>query len=278
LGAAGRGMTPVDVERFADAMERITSTEEIPALRAELKRDDVTGDLAGITAPTLIWTERNADRTPGAQELTTLIGGAALVLIDDLYASAPVALAVEQLIGAPQSKASDAAVDGAFRAILFTDVVSSTPLLAQLKDAKMRDVMRDHDAVLQAAVDEHGGRVIKTIGDAFMAEFAVPSAAVECAIAMQRGIQAQFADSDVPIRLRIGINAGEPIAEDDDLHGISVNIAKRLESAAATNGIWVSDVVKAAVAGKDFEFADQGEVSLKGFEEPVRAWSVGWSE
>jgi class 3 adenylate cyclase len=271
-------MTPVDVERFADAMERITSTEEIPALRAELKRDDVTGDLAGITAPTLIWTERNADRTPGAQELTTLIGGAALVLIDDLYASAPVALAVEQLIGAPQSKASDAAVDGAFRAILFTDVVSSTPLLAQLKDAKMRDVMRDHDAVLQAAVDEHGGRVIKTIGDAFMAEFAVPSAAVECAIAMQRGIQAQFADSDVPIRLRIGINAGEPIAEDDDLHGISVNIAKRLESAAATNGIWVSDVVKAAVAGKDFEFADQGEVSLKGFEEPVRAWSVGWSE
>jgi class 3 adenylate cyclase len=166
---------------------------------------------------------------------------------------------------------------GTFRAILFTDVVASTPLLAQLKDAKMRAVMRDHDAVLQAAVDEAGGRVIKTIGDAFMAEFAVPSAAVECAIAMQRGIQAQFADSDVPIRLRIGINAGEPIAEDDDLHGISVNIAKRLESAAATNGILVSDVVKAAVAGKDFEFADQGEVELKGFDEPVRAWSVEWA-
>ena len=163
-----------------------------------------------------------------------------------------------------------------FRAILFTDVVASTPLLAQLKDAKMREVMRDHDAILQAAVDEHGGRVVKEMGDAFMAEFAVPSAAVECAIAMQRGIQAQFADTDVPIRLRIGINAGEPIAEDDDLHGISVNIAKRLESAAATNGILVSDVVKQMVMGKDFEFADQGEVSLKGFDEPVRAWSVGW--
>jgi len=66
--------------------------------------------------------------------------------------------------------------------------------------------------------------------------------------------------------------------EDDDLHGISVNIAKRLESAAATNGILVSDVVKAAVAGKDFAFADQGEVSLKGFEEPVRTWSVEWTE
>ena len=165
----------------------------------------------------------------------------------------------------------------AFRAILFTDVVASTPLLAQLKDAKMREVMHDHDAVLQAAVDEHGGRVVKEIGDAFFAEFAVPSAAVACAIAMQRGIQAQFVDTDVPLRLRIGINAGEPIAEDDDLHGISVNIAKRLESAAPENGILVSDVVRQAVAGKDFDFVGQGEVKLKGFEEPVRAWSVEWA-
>ena len=163
-----------------------------------------------------------------------------------------------------------------FRTILFTDVVASTPLLVQLKDERMRAIMRDHDAVLHAAVTEHDGRVIKTIGDAFMADFAVPSAAVACAIAMQRGIRDQFADADVPIRLRIGINAGEPIAEDDDLHGASVVIAKRLESAAPTDGILVSDVVKQAVAGKDFSFSDQGEVELKGFEEPVRAWAVEW--
>ncbi len=93
---------------------------------------------------------------------------------------------------------------------------------------------------------------------------------------MQRGIQAQFADTDVPIRLRIGINAGEPVEEDGDLHGASVVIAKRLESAAPENGILVSDVVKQMVMGKDFEFVDQGEVTLKGFEEPVRGWSVEW--
>jgi len=74
----------------------------------------------------------------------------------------------------------------AFRTILFTDVVASTPLLAQLKDERMRAIMRDHDAVLQAAVDEHGGRVVKTIGDAFMAEFSVPSFGIEAAIAIQR--------------------------------------------------------------------------------------------
>ncbi len=79
-----------------------------------------------------------------------------------------------------------------------------------------------------------------------------------------------------PPRLRIGINAGEPIVEDDALHGASVVIAKRLESGAETDGILVSDVVRQAVAGKDFEFEDRGEVELKGFDQPVRAWAVHW--
>jgi len=70
----------------------------------------------------------------------------------------------------------------------------------------------------------------------------------------------------------------EPIVEDDDLHGASVVIAKRLESEAEPNGILVSDVVRQAVAGKDFEFEDRGEVELKGFEEPVRAWAVSWDD
>ena len=55
-------------------------------------------------------------------------------------------------------------------------------------------------------------------------------------------------------------------------------IAKRLESAAPENGILVADGLKQLLVGKDFEFADQGEVTLKGFEDPVRAWAVGWAE
>ena len=106
----------------------------------------------------------------------------------------------------------------------------------------------------------------------------MPSAAIDAAIAIQRGVRERFADSDVPVRMRIGINAGEPIVEDDDLHGASVVIAKRLESEAETDGILISDVVRQAVAGKDFEFEDRGEVELKGFEEPVRAWSVRWDD
>jgi len=136
--------------------------------------------------------------------------------------------------------------------------------------------MHLHDAVMEAAVTRHGGRVVKTIGDAFMAEFAVPSAAVEAAIEAQQEIRGKFVGSDVPVQVRIGINAGEPIEEDGDLHGASVVIAKRLESAAESGGILVSDVVKQAVAGKEFAFGDRGLVELKGFDEPVRAWAVRW--
>ncbi len=141
----------------------------------------------------------------------------------------------------------------------------------------MREVMRDHDAVLQAAVDEHSGCVIKTIGDAFLAEFAVPSAAVDCAIAMQRGIQAQFADSDVPIRLRIGINAGEPSAEDDDLHGTAVQIAARVTDQAGAGEIVCTNVVRELVAGKSYLFSEREPAALKGVEEPVRLFTLGLS-
>jgi class 3 adenylate cyclase len=261
---------------FADVVESSMGGAQAAKLHLAAGSIDLTDSLGTIACPTLVLAheESSLPYVSWARQLASGIPSASLRImpgmtgehLDDEIRAVTDFLAV----------AVPATEPTGFRTILFTDVVASTPLLAQLKDAKMREVMRDHDTVLQTAVDEAGGRVIKTIGDAFMAEFAVPSAAVDCAIAMQRGIQAQFADSDVPIRLRIGINAGEPIAEDDDLHGISVNIAKRLESAAETNGILVSDVVKAAVAGKDFEFVDQGEVSLKGVDEPARTWSVGW--
>ena len=198
------------------------------------------------------------------------------VSVFDAHAAAVAALEFldESSRDAPVDHTPDAS--SGFRAVLFTDVVASTPLLTQLRDAKMREVMHLHDAVMEAAVTRHGGRVVKTIGDAFMAEFAVPSAAVEAAIEAQQEIRGKFVGSDVPVQVRIGINAGEPIEEDGDLHGASVVIAKRLESAAESGGILVSDVVKQAVAGKEFAFGDRGLVELKGFDEPVRAWAVRW--
>jgi class 3 adenylate cyclase len=83
---------------------------------------------------------------------------------------------------------------------------------------------------------------------------------------------------DRPVRVRIGLNAGEPIAEDDDLFGHAVIVAARIAAQANGGEILVSDVVRQLVAGKGFMFADRGEHGLKGFEDPVRVYEVRWGE
>jgi class 3 adenylate cyclase len=280
--AAGQAFGWEEAEQMVrwgrDLLPQATTRETTRRIFGTVSRDDVEASLPLISSKTIIL---HRDHNPlmdliGVRRVAAGIPHSRLIVLEGrpFYPFSGDGDAVLRILEEHLAPRSAAGGVGPFRTILFTDVVASTPLLAQLKDAKMRAVMRDHDAILQAAVQEHGGRVVKGLGDGFMVEFAVPSAAVESAIAMQRGIQAQFADSDV--RLRIGINAGEPVEEDGDLHGASVVIAKRLESAAPENGILVSEVVKQAVAGKEFTFAAQGDLDLKGFDEPVRAWSVEW--
>ncbi|MCA9826641.1 MAG: adenylate/guanylate cyclase domain-containing protein [Dehalococcoidia bacterium] len=280
------GATQVEVEDFVELQREGANSRDALMLWNEAAATDVRHCLASVQCPTLVLHVRGDRVVPFEQArlLAASIPEARLVTLEGIRHT-PGPAEVEQWFAAvapflESIKERESIVRRrqlAFRTILFTDVVSSTPLLTQLRDVKMREVMRDHDAVMEAAVTGHGGRVVKTIGDAFMAEFAVPSAAVEAAIEVQRAIREKFADSDVPVRIRIGINAGEPIEEDGDLHGASVVIAKRLESAADTNGILVSDVVKQMVTGKDFDFEDRGPVELKGFDEPVRAWAVRWA-
>ncbi len=298
-GQAMKVAKQLDWDTFTDVLARVAVTLENPKMVAgggEVFRHAVTSDvmeeywklassdvspddLRAIQVPVLVvaWAVSSSPIT-AAQRVASLIPGAEYRVSEDPTFAEAARFHLDFLRRRVTQPELPTPLESrnAFRTILFTDVVSSTPLLTQLRDARMREVMRDHDAVLEAAVTGHGGRVVKTIGDAFMAEFAVPSAAVEAAIEAQRAIREKFADSDVPVRIRIGINAGEPIEEEGDLHGASVVIAKRLESAADTNGILVSDVVKQMVTGKDFDFEDRGPVELKGFDEPVRAWAVRW--
>jgi class 3 adenylate cyclase len=125
------------------------------------------------------------------------------------------------------------------------------------------------------------------MGDGFMASFGSAQKALECAIALQRAFAGTLTPGPSPIkergdeerevlRLHIGVNAGEPIAEDDDLFGSSVILAARAASKATAGQILVTNVVRELVAGKGFSFADAGEFEMKGFEEPVRLYEVRW--
>jgi class 3 adenylate cyclase len=116
-----------------------------------------------------------------------------------------------------------------------------------------------------------------------MASFGSAVKALECAIAIQTAFEARNAGAgrDVPaerLYVRIGLNAGEPIAEAEDLFGTAVNLAARIAAQAEGGEILVANVVRELAAGKGFLFADRGEVALRGFEDPVRLYEVRWQD
>ena len=170
---------------------------------------------------------------------------------------------------------------GTFRTILFTDVEGSSILTDRLGDARAREILRDHERMVRRALTEHSGSEVKTMGDGFMASFTSASGALECAIALQRELSVHNDSADELLRLRVGLNAGEPISEDDpdgrsDLFGTTVIEAARITSIAEGGEILVSNVVRELTKGKKFLFADRGETSLRGFEDPVRLFEVRW--
>ena len=172
---------------------------------------------------------------------------------------------------------------GAMRTILFTDVAGSTALTNRLGDAKARDLLREHERIVREALEAHRGSEVKTMGDGFMASFGSATNALECAIAVQRAFAEHNESAEEPINVRIGLNAGEPIAEDDpggrgDLFGTAVNMAARIAAKAEAGEILVADVVRQLVAGKEFLFNDRGDTELRGFEDPVRVYEVRWRE
>jgi class 3 adenylate cyclase len=249
---------------------------------------DVAALLPQVKAPTLVLHRRQlpildlavarslAARIPDARlgllegDILTPVGGdmeAVLAAIDEFLGEAEEARA-----------AAEPPTAGAFRTILFTDAEGSTALTERVGDAKAREVLRPHERIVREALQAHGGAEVKTMGDGFMASFSSATRALECAIAMQRAFAAHNETAEEPIRVRIGLNAGEPIAEEKDLFGTAVNMAARIAATAEGGEILASDVVRQLVAGKGFLFSDRGEVELKGFEEPVRLYEVRWRQ
>lgn len=184
--------------------------------------------------------------------------------------------AIAKLLALPLPEPAPAG--GAFRTVLFTDIEGSTALTERLVDEGAREVLREHERITREALRAHGGAEIKTMGDGFMASFGSATQALECAVAVQRAFASHNETAKEPIRVRIGLNAGEPIAEEEDLYGTTVNMAARIAAQARGGEILVSNVVRQLVAGKGFEFADRGEQPMKGLKEPVRVFEVSWKQ
>jgi class 3 adenylate cyclase len=164
--------------------------------------------------------------------------------------------------------------------VVFSDLVDSTRLLATLGDDRMDLVRRAHVEDVTAAVDSAGGRVVKTLGDGAMATFESALAALRAAAAIQAAVERMDAAHDgVGIAARVGVAAGEPIPDGDDLHGMTVVIASRLSAAATAGEVLVQDLVQGLVASRDGITLDATQdYELKGVPAPVRASTLLWRE
>jgi len=186
--------------------------------------------------------------------------------------------AIFEFLGEGEEAAAEAPAAGAFRTVLFTDVEGSTALTQRLGDAKAREVLRAHERIVREALKAHGGAEVKAMGDGFMASFSSATRALECAIATQRAFAQHNESAEEPISVRIGLNAGEPIAEEEDLFGTAVIRAARIAAMAQGGEILAANVVRELAEGKGFLFADRGNVALRGFEDPIRLFEVSWRE
>jgi len=153
--------------------------------------------------------------------------------------------------------------------VLFTDIVGSTQLAAEMGDRAWREILERHDGLIDRTVAEHGGRVVKHIGDGALSSFDGPASAIRCAEALRDGV------AELGIALRGGIHTGECEVIGDDLGGLAVHIGARVGAIAGPGEIVVSSTVKELVVGSDMQFADRGEHELKGVPGTWRLYVLG---
>ncbi|MFN0115065.1 MAG: adenylate/guanylate cyclase domain-containing protein [Paracoccaceae bacterium] len=173
---------------------------------------------------------------------------------------------------------SDTRAQRRLAAILAADVAGYSRMMGEDEAGTISALREVWATRFNPAVAAHGGRVVKTMGDGALVEFASAVDAVECGLAIQAAMAAfnGARDGRGPIVFRVGINLGDILIDGDDILGDGVNVAARLESQAPLGGILVSDGIHAQVRGKvGADFADAGELSLKNIAVPVRAWRWG---
>jgi len=172
---------------------------------------------------------------------------------------------------------SERKVERRLAAILAADVVGYSRLVGEDEEGTLERLKVLRRTVADPKIKEHRGRVVRTMGDGLLVEFASVVDAVRCAVEIQREMALRDADlpADRRIEFRIGINLGDIIKDGREIYGDGVNVAARLEALATPGGICVSRVVRDQVRDKlGFAFDDRGEQQVKNIARPVRVFDV----
>ena len=162
--------------------------------------------------------------------------------------------------------------------ILFSDIKGSTAYFEQKGDVEGLAMVEHHNKLLFPCVESNHGRIVKTIGDAIMALFNDPIDAVHAAVQMQLALvkDAERADSE-RIYIRIGVHTGLGLTHGDDVFGDVVNAAARVQGQSQPDQILITDSLLSAVKSEGFQVGKLGRASMKGKDEPIDIYAVGWS-
>lgn len=264
---------------MAESMHHYPSTERLLQVLPELRSLNLAEDIHAITASTLVSVTPEDARTGIGRIWAQSIRGARLsmlrsegwVLEDGNPLIEELAQSMEEFIR-PAPRA--AMPISATRTVLFTDIEGSTSLLQRLGNLGSRQITREVEEMTRSSLRKHGGNEVKTMGDGVMAWFTMASAGLDAAIDLQRSLAMRH--NELGVRVRIGLSAGEPIEEGDDLYGATVNQAARIMSLAQGGEIFVSNIVRGLVQGHEYRFEDMGARQLRGFDESSHLYQLDW--
>jgi len=225
---------------------------------------DVSSLVSDLKVPTLVLDRRDnralRDLAAGGRALSRLIPGAQLAQTSNQAEMAQ--LVLEFLHQEPTETL------GAFRTIMFTDLVSSTAITQRIGDDAAQRIVETHDACVQQALSTHAGTMVKHTGDGIMAAFNSATEAAQAA----RQIAATLSSTGVGVR--IGLNAGEPVERDGDFFGTAVQLAARLGDAAEEGQVLATQVVRDLTAGKGLDWSAATPIAAKGFDEPIKVFNL----
>jgi class 3 adenylate cyclase len=255
---------PVMTAWFARLQRLIASPTQAERHWREASENDVREELERIQVPTLVmhrpdervWDVRHslylAEHIPEARYVA-LEGEDAVDIVGDTGA---IIEEVEEFLTGARGGGERAR---ALLTVMFTDIVDSTQRASELGDARWRDLLARHDEVVRRELALYGGREVKTMGDGFLITFAsTPSSALRCAGAVAD------AAHEIGVEVRIGVHTGECELIGEDVGGMAVHIASRVNGRAGAGEVLVSSPVSGAVAGGPFRFTDRGTHQLKG--------------
>jgi class 3 adenylate cyclase len=245
----------------------------VGALARRYAEVDVRSVLPAIRTPTLVLHRTDDCRVAveGGRYLGGRISGAKYVKLPGsdhlLWAgdTDQVTDEIEEFLTGARHVAPD---DSVLATVLFTDIVDSTNRAQELGDRKWRTLIEYHDAVVSQEIGKFRGRVIKTLGDGFLATFDGPVRAVHCAsniVALVRLLG---------LNVRTGLHTGEVQFKGNDVGGLAVTVAARISALASADQILVSRTVRDLVIGSGIPFADYGVHSLKGLKKDMHLYEV----